>query len=141
MLSTAVLLALLLVRTRRLIMGIIGTSTNSRLGKALLLGMSIILLAFASAPLSVQAAATSQVNIINGRVDVNKDAVANSDDDLTNVVLTFNDAAIIQVNIIDGKIDINNSGAIAGGDDLRDVDLTVATAGDHRVNDQVDIIN
>ena len=77
-----------------------------------------------------------QVDIINGEVDVNESSVINAADDMTNVILFFNNAAPIHVDIINGEVDVNESGAVNAADDLLNVDLN-----DERVHNQVDIIN
>ncbi len=77
---------------------------------------------------SDEAAGTvDQVDIIDGRVDVNESGTITTDgaDDLANVKLLTASGAIDQVDIINGKVDVDESGTITtdGNDNLTGVVL------------------
>ncbi|MCH8064569.1 MAG: dockerin type I repeat-containing protein [Chloroflexi bacterium] len=80
--------------------------------------MADVLLPLAGAP-------AAQVDIIDGKVDVNQNGSieTNGDDDLTGVVLRLSDGSVDLVDIVNGKVDVNQNGTIEtnGDDDLPDV--------------------
>lgn len=114
------------------------TFTTPRLSVAmpLIFGLATI----AAAP-TVEAVTTDKVDIINGSVDVDENAVINAADDLSDVALWCNDAAPVKVDIIDGGVDVNEGGSVQADDDLVDCDLTNEQPGGLPRSDQVDIIN
>ncbi len=81
------------------------------------------------------------VDVIDGKVDVDRNGTINSDDDLNNVLVLFNDAAAILVNIVDGHVDVNQDGVTGRFDHLANVDLTRSLDSGLLANDSVDIIN
>jgi hypothetical protein len=101
----------------------------------LLFGLATI----AAAP-TVEAVTIDKVDIINGFVDVDENAVINPADDLSDVALWCNEAAPFKVDIIDGGFDVNEGGGINLNDDLVNCDLNDEQGG-FPTSNQVDIIN
>ena len=92
---------------------------------------------------TAHAVTINQVDIIDGKVDVNEDGVISVGgvlDDLANVMLSCNGGTLIRVDIIDGKVDVNEGGAVLTNDDLNDCKLTKEVAG-FPTTEQVDIID
>ena len=92
---------------------------------------------------TAHAVTINQVDIIDGKVDVNEDGVISVGgvlDDLANVMLSCNGGTLIRVDIIDGKVDVNEGGAILTNDDLNDCNLTMEVGG-FPTTKQVDIID
>lgn len=81
--------------------------------------------------------AVDQVDIIDGKVDVNESGAADAADDLPDVVLDLAAGGTDQVDITDGKVDVDENGVINATDDLANVVLHLAGGG----TDQVDIID
>jgi predicted TIM-barrel enzyme len=84
----------------------------------LLLGLAV----FVAAP-AAQAVTFNEVDIIQGRFDVNENGIIDAADDLNNVAMWFDGAALAQVDIKDGLVDVNEGGSINTQDDLSNVDL------------------
>jgi hypothetical protein len=93
-------------------------------------------------PTAQAATIVDQVDIIDGRVDVNEDGVFRGlgFDDATDVLLFFNNYAPIRVDIIDGLIDVTEYAGVTTSDDLSNVDLN-DLEGLTPTSHQVDIID
>lgn len=97
---------------------------------------------FVAAPMA-EAVTINQVDIIDGKVDVNEDGlitVGGISDDLANVMLSCNGGTLIRVDILDGGVDINEGGAVLTNDDLLNCDLNREVGG-FPTTEQVDILN
>jgi hypothetical protein len=81
-----------------------------------------------------------QVDIIDGKVDVDESGSISYRDAATDVLLFFDNVAPIRVDIIDGLVDVTEGGVVNSSDDLMNVDLNhvVALA---PTRNQVDIID
>ena len=104
----------------------------------LIFGLATIL----AAP-TAHAVTINQVDIIDGKIDVNEDGlitVGGVADDLANVMLSCNGGTLIRVDIIDGGVDVNEGGAILTNDDLLNCDLNKEVGG-FPTTEQVDILN
>ena len=97
---------------------------------ALILGLTTI----------AEAVTVNQVDIIDGRIDVNEDGVITVGDDLANVMLLCNTNTMIRVDIIDGEVDVNEGGGTLTNDDLSNCDLNKEVGG-FPTTEQVDIID
>jgi hypothetical protein len=104
---------------------------------ALLLAAWAALLAIPTAQAST---IVDQVDIIDGRVDVNESGTITTLDDATDVLLFFNDAAPIRVDIIDGLVDVTEHAGVTTFDDLSNFDLN-DLEGMARTSNQMDIID
>lgn len=115
----------------------ITTSISRNAVLSLIIGLSAVFVAPIAGAVSVD-----QVDLIDGRVDVNEDLIIDQRDDLPNVALWCNDSAPVRVDIFNGLIDVTEGGGVNGSDDLVNCDLTdeVGGAGVPTTN-QVDIIN
>jgi hypothetical protein len=78
--------------------------------------------------------AADQVDIIDGKVDVDENSTVDASDDLADVALSLLAGGRDQVDIIDGQIDVNESGTVDAADDLNDVFLPL-------VNGDPDVVN
>ena len=67
------------------------------------------------------AGGTDQVDIIDGRVDVDESGAVDEDDGLFNLLLPLLAGGTDQVDIIDGKVDVDESGTVDAADDLAGV--------------------
>jgi hypothetical protein len=98
----------------------VSTRVTGRLPFVALLSAWAALLAIPTAQAST---IVDQVDIIDGRVDVNEDGVIRGFDNATNVLLFFNNNAPIQVDIIDGLVDVTENGSVTTYDDLSSFNL------------------
>jgi hypothetical protein len=76
-------------------------------------------------PAAQAATLVDQVDIIDGRVDVNEDGVIRGIgfDDATDVLLFFNNNAPIRVDIMTGLVDVTENGSVTTFDDLSNLNL------------------
>jgi hypothetical protein len=77
-------------------------------------------------PWTLSGTGLDQVDIIDGKVDVNELGGVTADDDLADMPLHAVPGGVRVVDIIDGQVDVDQSGAVDAADDLADVQLFVA---------------